>query len=355
MASPPIPPEVFEPFLDKLVDVHCHPSDAAEESNLEQVASEISQLQVGQLCIMSSSLSSQEITEKLFNLQPSKIIPAFGLHPWFCATVSISNPVDRSSHYCGLFGENEKQKQWVEDHIHLLPDPVNFNEFLSHLKLRLESEPTSLLGEVGLDKAFSFQFKLSDGSFLKSGLKIPIDHQLAVLEAQLDLAVRLSKNVSLHGVHCQDQIIQLLQRLEKRWGAKLTGAKQLSKRQRKAILSTESKPSAIDDQEHGIHICWHSAFVSVEVLKRAVKLFPNTLYFSFAFVLFENKNISKLHDLIKYTPNDRLLVESDWSDQPKLIDQQIIRIIEIILEVKGWTLERCIHQLEINWKNFQLD
>lgn len=84
-----------------------------------------------------------------------------------------------------------------------------------------------MLGEVGIDRAFRVPYSHPvdppfaavyeaprDGPREVSPFTTPLAHQLAILEAQLALAVELRRNVSLHSVKCQQATVELLDRMK---------------------------------------------------------------------------------------------------------------------------------------------
>ena len=53
---------------------------------------------------------------------------------------------------------------------------------------------------------------------LLSSLTVPVDHQIAILEAQIALAVELRRNVSMHSVRAQQATVHLLTRCSAKYG-----------------------------------------------------------------------------------------------------------------------------------------
>lgn len=86
--------------------------------------------------------------------------------------------------------------------------------------------PDAMLGEVGLDRACRIPYALpSPPPYVLhnkprqlSPFSIPLDHQLALLEAQFDLAVGLKRNVSFHSVKSQQATVEILDRLKDKHG-----------------------------------------------------------------------------------------------------------------------------------------
>lgn len=96
---------------------------------------------------------------------------------------------------------------------------------------------TYRLGEVGLDRIFRIPFvplysegdlhegnedendtKDSTRSPRLSPFHVPLEHQLAILEAQIGLAIEFKRNISMHSVKAQQASMDLLKRLVKQYG-----------------------------------------------------------------------------------------------------------------------------------------
>lgn len=82
-----------------------------------------------------------------------------------------------------------------------------------------------MLGEVGIDRSFRVPFQPfesvypdSPGTRRLSPFTVPLDHQLAIVEAQLAIAVELKRNASMHSVKAQQATVDLLQRMSDRYG-----------------------------------------------------------------------------------------------------------------------------------------
>jgi Tat protein secretion system quality control protein TatD with DNase activity len=110
----------------------------------------------------------------------------------------------------------------------LLPDPLLLDDILDDVRSNLMRFPTAMLGEVGLDRVCRIPYTapaptpyaLHDEKRELSQFTIPLDHQLAILEAQLDLAVELRRNVSLHSVKSQEATVKLLKKMHERHGGR---------------------------------------------------------------------------------------------------------------------------------------
>ena len=75
-----------------------------------------------------------------------------------------------------------------------------------------------MLGEVGIDRSarVPFDYRLENREL--SRFTVPFEHQIAVLEAQLDLAVKFKRNVSFHSVKSASHTVELLNRMQTKHG-----------------------------------------------------------------------------------------------------------------------------------------
>lgn len=112
-----------------------------------------------------------------------------------------------------------------------LPEPILLADVLSELRGNLASSPDAMLGEVGLDRVCRIPYAppaatpyaSNAEAHDRSPFTIPLAHQLAILEAQLDLAVELRRNVSLHSVKSQEATVTLLDKMKEKHKEKWTG------------------------------------------------------------------------------------------------------------------------------------
>ncbi len=76
-----------------------------------------------------------------------------------------------------------------------------------------------MIGEVGLDRAFRVPYDYFASPRQLTPFTVPLSHQLAILEAQIDLAVDLRRNISMHSVKAQMNTKDLLDKMKKKHGA----------------------------------------------------------------------------------------------------------------------------------------
>ena len=153
-----------------------------------------------------------------------------GYHPWFTHWIAVEPIISKEAHYRALFlppspPPKAEHVSTFERLLPLLPDPTPLAEVLADLHENLTAFPHAMLGEVGLDRVCRIPYSRpaeppyaehADAREL-SPFTIPLAHQVKVLEAQLDLAVRLRRNVSLHSVKCAQATSELLDRMEARY------------------------------------------------------------------------------------------------------------------------------------------
>ena len=100
-----------------------------------------------------------------------------------------------------------------------LPEPILLSDVLKNLHTNLTDFPNAMLGEVGLDRSFRIPWSPDPNIKRKlSDFTVPLEHQMRVLEAQLQLAVELKRSVSFHSVKSQQATLQLIDRMSKKYG-----------------------------------------------------------------------------------------------------------------------------------------
>lgn len=109
-----------------------------------------------------------------------KVVPCYGVHPWFLHEVD--------------------DKHW-EASIEGVP------LWLQDLEDLVKSTPEAIVGEIGLD---GFHFDGETGELTSS-----IDDQVKAFEAQMEIAARLQRPVSVHAVHSMGPLMMSLAKLKK--------------------------------------------------------------------------------------------------------------------------------------------
>lgn len=131
-----------------------------------------------------------------------------GFHPWYSHTLSLEDPApEKRAHYTALFGEGDAETCALYD---ALPAPRPLRDALAEVEAHLEEFPGALLGEVGLDRSFRLPDPRADAPHKLTRLQTPIAHQRTVLRAQVDIACKLRRSVSMHSVRAAGQTTDFL-------------------------------------------------------------------------------------------------------------------------------------------------
>ncbi|TDL28087.1 TatD DNase family Scn1 [Rickenella mellea] len=321
--------------LKHVIDVHCHPTD----SQIPEAV--ISSLPIT-ICAMSTRQNDQVLVRNLATAYPHNVLPCFGHHPWFSHWISLNGEAtSKDDHYRSLFLGKEGKGDPSDDQIAAfekllpsLPTPLPLAELLTDLRTNLEAFPSAMVGEVGLDRTcrVPFDYRLEHREL--SPFKIPIDHQLAILEAQIDIAVHLQRNVSFHSVNAQKLTVDFMARMKARHG---TTWNQIS-------------------------VDMHSCGLSPQMWQSIERAHPN-LYLSLSTAI--NARSSSHKSLIAAASADRLLAESDIHEISQCLGRTWDMLC-IIADVRGWEVEQewdddtgipedhwgVVRRVENNWKAF---
>ena len=364
-------------------DAHCHPTDTVASRD------DIPKMHTKVLTIMATRVQDQHLVADYADaLQGSnqgnnqgprgKIIPSFGWHPWFSHYIyddrdqkDVRKAPDKSIHYKAVITPSPEGDTFIDS----LPDPMPLSILLAQTRSYLEKYPDALIGEIGLDRSFRIPRPRSDleqppksepgltpggreGRTLSS-YRVHIDHQRAILKAQLNLAGEMHRAVSVHGVAAHGVVFDVLQETWK--GHELAG-KRAQKREKK----DEMVARLDDDNAHRSlkspkpfppRICLHSFSGPPESLKQYLSpRVPALIFFSFSRVInFSTSASAKAIEVIKASPDDRILVESDLHCAGDRMDSLLEEMVRTICDIKGWKLEEGVKQLGANWRHFVLD
>ena len=357
-------------------DAHCHPTDTMSSID------DIPNMKAKVLTVMSTRREDQDLVDEIAKRFPLSrkdehdesssrfVVPAFGWHPWFSYQIfddqSTHEKPDAILHYKKVLTPE------VEDDTFLraLPEPKSLTQFLAETEKRLEGHPFALVGEVGLDKSFRLpkqwlpdQIESRDSSTTPgsregrhlSPYKVQLVHQQVILEAQLRLAAKLARPVSIHSVQAHGAVHEVLQRL---WA----GHEKLSSRQRKRKSSAADADAAEDGSRSRCtnhlpfppRICMHSYSGPAEFLREFLNnKVPVDVYFSFSDVInFSTRSSEKVTEVIKAVPDSRILIESDLHRAGSEMDDRLSSIFQRICEIKKWSPEEGVRILGQNWRRF---
>ncbi|KAK9369902.1 hypothetical protein V1509DRAFT_575612 [Lipomyces kononenkoae] len=356
-----------------IYDAHCHPTD-----NYKKLAKALDILDIAKLTVMATRLDDQVRVHDATVKHPDRIIPSFGYHPWFTHLLYTTTlpPESKYSHYRAVLVP-EPPEQFLE----LLPEPVSLSSFIEILTENIERHKYALVGEIGIDRSFrlpnsgeliSFEesdtgddagdssegvagHSPSDAKRL-SPYKVTLEHQIAVLLAQLCVAAKYQRPVSVHGVQAHGILYAIFSEL---WMGYSIPSRRQQKReteeQRFVVCEVEDEAEHLassDPPPFPPRICLHSYSGPPDQIRLwTSRKVPAAVYFSFSLVI-NSRYGEKLRQVLSAVPDDRLLVESDFHVAGKTMQALLAEIVKFICEVKGWELEQGVRILGKNWRRF---
>lgn len=380
------PPSV----LAHVIDVHCHPTDTDIPDGFPD------DLQIT-ICAMSNRTRDQPLVRDIATRCPDKVIPAFGkcarisvgihkpgkspdsdvlmdtrcigYHPWWSHQIALTKPVSKRKHYESLLlrpSPSEEDLAVFEKVLENQPEPRLLDDILSEVRKNLLDFPNALLGEVGLDRALRVPHDFDATPRILSPFTVPLDHQLKILEAQLELAVELKRNVSIHSVKAHDATLKLFERMAKKFGNEFWDVsvdmhscgfsgqmwKEIEVRFRGKLVQPFCLRALASTRHHQKKYC--NVFIS-----------PSAIY---------NTRSESHKKLIEAVSPNRLLIESDYNTMSE-VTSQTVKILNTVSEIKGWPIEQewiddedvdgvntrtripesewgAVRRLEANWKTF---
>ncbi|KAI0203795.1 hypothetical protein F4808DRAFT_388426 [Astrocystis sublimbata] len=400
------------PWDAGVFDAHCHPTDTMESIQA------IHAMKARVLTVMATRSQDQMLVCEVADrhgvhdsetlLSPSlpltdqsRLIPSFGWHPWFSYQLyddKAANPTydgtpaGKLAHYDQVLAPLPSSKDAAFSNG--LAEPRPLSDFIEDTRRRLEKYPLALVGEVGLDKAFrlptawtsdeqaSREEALTPGGRegrRLSPFRVQMAHQAAILRAQLELAGRMDRPVSVHGVQAHGVLYdtiastwkghekEVLSRRQKRQIA--PGAEDFSddtdedSDDEPAISKGSNPPRLAADTGKNAgprnfppRICLHSYSGHVEQLKMYIHpKVPAKVYFSFSIAVnWSTGGGDKTEEAIRAIPDDRILVESDLHIAGAQMDTMLEEVCRRICHIKGWDLRAGVTTLAKNWQAFVL-
>lgn len=380
----------------ELYDAHCHPTDIMAATD------KIAHMRAKALTIMATRAQDQDLVVEVAKRYPIKtrgelskqtetrhVVPAFGWHPWFAHQMfddrDGARVPGRREHYRNVLVPEPGDEE--NDFIDSLPEPRSLKQFLLQTEERLSQFPLALIGEIGLDRPFRVpatshhlptetegedghgtENQYTPGSREGRSLtpfRVKMDHQKIVVKAQLELAAKYQRPVSVHSVATHGVIFDILQGL---WKDQERPSKSALKRQKKNIENDTFGGSGDDDTEGSTapkdssklppsfppRICLHSYSGPAESLKQFLNpRIPATIYFSFSqLVNFGSHNSDKAVDVIRQMPEERILIESDLHCAGEVMDKLLQDILRRVCHIKGWDIEKGAEICKRNWERF---
>jgi Tat protein secretion system quality control protein TatD with DNase activity len=211
-----------------------------------------------------------------------------------------------------------------------------------------------MLGEVGIDRSFHVPFDYFASPRVRTPFMIPLEHQLSILEAQLNLAVELRRNVSLHSVKCQLNTVQLFDRMYDTHGENW---KNINIDIHSCSLSTQTWR---DIEVWSFSSIWSACLCALLLIMIQSK--HSNVFLSLSTVI--NGRSSNYKKLIAACSPSRILVESDYNNIDDCTERTW-EMLKVVAEIKGWHVEDiwednpdqskwgAVRRLYENWKAFQ--
>ncbi|KAL2822555.1 hypothetical protein BJX63DRAFT_417610 [Aspergillus granulosus] len=377
------------PWEMGVFDAHCHPTDT-----MSSIA-DIPRMKATTLTVMSTRGEDQDLVLQVANdlakdstaSEPPRILPCFGWHPWFSHQIIDDTAADsgtggdsvaaiKLAHYRKVLKPSPD-----DAFISSLPEPKPLSQLISETRSRLLAFPAALVGEIGLDRAFRLpqpwtqeemdarNGEMTPGS--REGRRLSphmvrIEHQKAILEAQLRLAGELQRPVSVHSVQGHGAVFEVFQRLWEGHGRRVASRRERKRRNSVAGAHAGSDAEGDDDGEAAStglgtqpplpfppRICMHSYSGPVATLKQFLQPSnPSDVYFSFSDVINFGHQSDKSIAVIKALPDDRVLIESDLHIAGDEMDERLERVTRLVCELRGWDLRQGVERLAANWQRF---
>ncbi|KAI9167189.1 Cut9-interacting protein scn1 [Paramyrothecium foliicola] len=381
------------PWEVGVFDAHCHPTDTMSSVDA------IPDMSARVLTVMATRSQDQHLVEEVagklgikgkecLNGNGERMIPCFGWHPWFSHQLyddSVSEPsykpssnggdggvaAAKESHYKAVLTPAPDDPEFIA----ALPEPKSLSSFIEATRKRLSDHSLALVGEVGLDKAFRLprqwdtsKAEARDNSLTPGGRegrllspqRVRMQHQQAVLTAQLRLAGELGRAVSLHGVQAHGVLYDTVAACWKGHEREV-----VSRRKRKMDAPGAVDESDDDAEEAGQkqvggkpyppRLCLHSYSGTAEMLKQWMHpSVPCEIFVSFsvAINMSTDNGRSKIVDVVNAVPEDRILVESDLHIAGERMDGMLEDMYRKLCEIRGWELREGIEKIRKNYERF---
>eukprot|EP00854_Cymbomonas_tetramitiformis_P016523 gene16523-19618_t len=271
-------------LFEHIADSHCHPQEDPDGlAHIERLSSKY-------LAVMGLREDDWPRVAELQAAYPHKVIPCFGVHPWFAHLHGFRND--------GFVRDVLEIKADLElQNVGDVADVSLSISWEATLRKLLEAYPSSIVGEIGIDKA-----AVVLGTNNKARTRL--SHQLELTERQLSLAAEYNRPASLHCVRAYGH----LQDLFREWlYFQLTSGLVLLVIEVPNACCRKSDPCTLPPR-----IMLHSFGGNPEVVKGFTRMprVGGRFYFSFSNEI-NCKTPAKTLERIRQVPDDRVLLESD--------------------------------------------
>lgn len=249
----------------------------------------------------------------LFNAFPKLVIPAYGIHPWqaHCCFNSKSNKNNNNKH------SHDDEELDIESK--QLPQmKPGWDE---RLEKQLRNHPEAFVGEIGIDKVSKTSYGVNE-----------FDLQVQVFEKQMEIASKLQRPVTVHCVRAQGYLFDYFRNNYTK-----------SKKNNNNDKELKTMPPAV---------MLHSFGGKSDMIKSllALQAISDKFYFSYSTVI-NGSNMETLRSNIAATPEDKLLIESDWNS-PGPSREGMEEIVQLVSEVKKWTIQQTLGVTSQNARRF---
>ena len=264
---------------------------------------------LGGLALMSTQPRDFPIVESLSksSLLSSSVVTCFGVHPWFLPQAN-QDFVECTTSDTANYGTND---HFLLDHF----TEYNQFEWLSYLKETLTQNPTSHVGEIGLDGARYDP--------ITKDLVCPMEEQVLSFEAQMHLAADRGLSVSIHAVRCWGPLMDSMRNIKQ-------SRNRIRKEQKlkvKRIRRRNIKEGGKEDDSTNSHIWllppkiyFHAFGGKVAVVDQLDAICCDSAETFYGFAPVINFRSPKTKDLIRKVGIERLVLESDLEDYSHVME-----------------------------------
>ncbi|KAJ2907350.1 hypothetical protein MKZ38_003207 [Zalerion maritima] len=399
------------PWDAGVYDAHCHPTDTMAG------VKDIPAMKARGLAIMATRSQDQDLVAQVAQTHSKQdstamsqvdasrklIIPAFGWHPWFSHQLRVDSTSEKvtfeqkKAHYDAVLQPTPSEKN-DNGFVAGLPDPRLLSSLIDSMREKLLAHPAAMVGEIGLDKAFKLPSTAPahpdmpteegvtpggrEGRRL-SPYRVKMDHQVAILKAQLALAGELGRPVSVHGVQAHGVLYDSLASAWRGHEKEVISKKKLkrvapgaedwscsSEEEDELDWAEDGMPVTKPKHKKEAHdkavrrplnlpypprICLHSFSGPAQVAKQYMKpTIPAEIFFSFsACINLSNQDqMQRTKAVLETIPQDKILVESDLHTAGDSMDAALEEVSRFVCSVKGWELRDGVERIGKNFTKF---